>query len=116
MSQKSAYSAAIKNGKPYHATSADTGRNDQSVATAPGGDANDIASFLGPLPPFSGRQRADERFSRETWDMPDKCTLISCATTCYIVLVSNSLYGFYHFLSYIYILQTPMKLSFLQAS
>lgn len=69
----SANSSAIKTGKPYDSTrGASIGRNENSVATAPGGDANDFASFLGPLPPFSGRQRADEKFSRETWDMPDK--------------------------------------------
>lgn len=73
MSQKSAYSAAFGN-KPGKGGPGGIGGNEQSVATAPGGDANDIASFLGPLPPFSGRQRADEHFSRETWDMPDKCT------------------------------------------
>ena len=73
MSQSSANSAAIKTGRAYDSTrGASIGRNDNSVATAPGGDANDFASFLGPLPPFSGRQRADEKFSRETWDMPDK--------------------------------------------
>ena len=71
MSQPSAFSKAFGN-KPGKGGAALTGRNEQSVATAPGGDANDIASFLGPLPPFSGRQRADEAFSRETWDMPDK--------------------------------------------
>ena len=72
MSQSSAYSAAIKNGRPYRATGVSGGLEDQSVATAPGGDANDIGSFLGPLPPFYGKQRASDKFSRETWDMPDR--------------------------------------------
>ena len=39
--------------------------------------------------------------------------ILSCATKCYIVLVSNSLYGFYHFLSYIYIFTDADEVQFL---
>ena len=69
MAKNGGYSAAINNGGAFNSTrGASIGRNDTSVATAK--DAgNDFASFLGPLPPFTGRQRAEEQFSRETWDM-----------------------------------------------
>lgn len=70
--QTSNFSSAIKNGIGRHATGVSGGLQDQSVTTAPGGNAGDIGSFLGPLPPFSGKQQASDKFSRETWDMPDR--------------------------------------------
>lgn len=66
-----ANSSAIRSGKAYDSVrGASIGRNDQSVATA--SDGSDFSSFLGALPAFSGKQAARERFSQETWDMPDK--------------------------------------------
>ena len=72
MTSRSAFSSAIKGGAPYNSTrGASIGRNDTSVATVPD-KSNDFASFLGPVPSFTGKQTAQEQFSRETWDMPDK--------------------------------------------
>ena len=66
MSGPGGFSIAFSSNGKYDSTrGASIGRNDNSVATAK--DGSDFSSFLGPLPPFSGRQRADEAFSRETW-------------------------------------------------
>ena len=66
MSGPGGFSKAFSSNGKYDSTrGASIGRNDNSVATAK--DGSDFSSFLGPLPPFSGRQRADEAFSRETW-------------------------------------------------
>lgn len=49
------FSKAFKSNGKYDSTrGASIGRNDNSVATAK--DGSDFSSFLGPLPPFSGRQ------------------------------------------------------------
>ena len=71
MSSRSAFSAALRSNTPHHSVQGTQGgANDQTVATAK--DGSDFASFLGPLPPFSGKQAARERFSRETFDLPDR--------------------------------------------
>ena len=65
MSKVGGYSRALANNKTYNSTRGGiSGPNDQSVATA--SDGGGLASFLGSMPAFSGKQRAGERFSRET--------------------------------------------------
>lgn len=70
--QDSGYSSALAGRHTLHHSvgGSQSGANDQTVATAK--DGSDFASFLGPLPPFSGKQAARERFSRETFDLPDR--------------------------------------------
>jgi hypothetical protein len=63
---RSGFSHALGHNTLHHSSQGgQSGANDQTVATA-ADNGGSFDSFLGPLPPFSGKQRAAEKFSRET--------------------------------------------------
>lgn len=65
---RNGFTGAITGGNNRHTSGNVGGTNSDTVVTR----KSDFGSFLGDVPSFTGKQRAEEAFSRETWDMPDK--------------------------------------------